>query len=173
MILETLRMVVDALQTGSYGVNYQIASGSFSDSDTGPDPVLSFYDETRNAQVAQGQIPVPMNYPGIVVTLQSDPDLIPEVENNYRDAHIEICITAVIKDTDTERANTNTFYTLRAIEQCIRVFNSNAHAQDRQRNNIQIINATAMRHTKQFKNPDDGLIMGSLQITYLVRDIAP
>ena len=173
MVLETLRMVQAGLASTSYGVNVQIASGSFANGDTGPAQVATILDETRSAELAQGILPTGMSVPAVVITLNNSPDLAPEVESGNRDAHIELAITVAVRDPNTETANTNTYYTLRAVEKALRQFLSNAHSADRALNSIQIVNATGMIHNKQFKNPDDGLITGSLVVTFLVRDIAP
>lgn len=171
MILETIRMVADALATGSYGVNTQLASIPVG-SDSTPPSILLIADETRNDEVAVGRYPE--EYPCLVVTLDGNVELMGEVISDYRDAkQVTVMVRYVQSNIDTAQARTDTYYTLRAVQKCLRTFFSNLHAEDRSLNDIQVIECLSMTHVPMFENINDTMVTSGIRITMFVRDTTP
>jgi hypothetical protein len=171
MLIETLRMVADALATGSIGVNAQLASLPRDSTDEAPPAVIGVFDSTRSAQVATGRYP--NVFPSLVVTLDGNVPLDGEVMSNIRQAAVTVLIRYITKDIASEQGNQATYYTLRAVQKALRDFLSNTHSDMRSRNDIHITVCDSMEHVELFQPIDDASCTGGIRATFKVRDIQP
>ena len=171
MILETVRMVADALAHSGYGVNVQLATLSLDGGDPVPSPIAVIADETRSPDVAVGRYPT--TTPCLTVTLEGNVSLDGEVISDNRDADVTILIRYVTRDVDAASGNADVLYTLRAVQKTIRAFNSNTNAIDRVRNAIQILECLSMEHASLFDSIDDVVCTGGVRVTFKVRDTNP
>ena len=171
MILETIRLVANALATGSYGVNTQLSSLTLDVGDTVPPSLVTVVDETRNDEVAVGRYPE--TYPCLVVTLDGSVELQGEVTSNYRDAEVTVMVRYVQSNIETAQARTDCYYTLRAVQKCLKTFFSNLQAADRSKNNVQVIECLSFEHVPMFENINDTMVTSGIRIKMFVRDITP
>lgn len=171
MIVETIRMVADALATGSYGVNTQLASLPLDTGDTVPANVVTIADETRDDEVAVGRFP--SSLPALVVTLDGNPTLQGDVVSGIRDGTISVVIRYLTTDVESSKSVTDTYNTLRAVARTMKTFNSNAQSAARSRNDVQIIECLGIEVTQTFKQIDDANNTGAVRVQFRVRDVAP
>lgn len=171
MILETIRMIADALESEVYGVNVQLQTLFINLEDTTPDDVEYVADETRDADVAVGRYPEA--YPCLVVTLDGTVPLNGEVVSNYRDGELNIIVRYIHDSIETAKARTNAYYTLRAVQKCLRVFFSNLYAEDREQNGVQILECLSVEHVPMYDNISDTMVISGLRVKMFVRDTTP
>jgi hypothetical protein len=171
MLLETIRMVADALANNTIGVNAQLATLTVDAGDALPASIVTVADETRNGQVAVGRYPTTL--PCLTVTLNGQVELDGEVVSSYRDAEVSILIRFVTQDADTAQGNTNAYYTLRAVVKALREFNRNTNESLRSRNGIHVLECKSLTHVQLFENIDDAYVTGGIEVTFHVRDTTP
>lgn len=171
MILEAIRSLTDGLANATYGVNVKLASLQLDGSDVRPSSIVTIADETRDSVVARNRLP--QTLPGIAVALQDAVTADGEVMTSYRDATITMSIRYGVDQSDTDIGNANIYYVMRAIEECLKDYHSNANASDRLRNNVIIGECTDMQIHPPYHPNEDNIIVGGLSVTYKVRDIAP
>jgi hypothetical protein len=171
MILETIRMVADALASSTYGVNVQLATLPVDGTDTIAPDIATIVDETRSDEVAVGRYPTAL--PCLIVTQNRSLTVQGDIASDNRDGEVTILIRYITTETGTAQANTWVLYTLRAIQRALRQFNTNAHAADRNRGYIQNIECLSMEVVEVFENIDDAHITGGLKATFKVRDTLP
>lgn len=171
MLLETIRMVTNGLNSPTYGVNTQLLGIVTGSGDVLPTNVVA-YDETRNADVAVGRYPEDA-LPCLTVTLDGQVLLEGEVTSGYRDATVNVTIRYLTQDVETHRGNSDVYYTLRAVQRALRQFNANANAADRLLNDVQVLECLDITHINLFMNIDDIYCTGAIRASFRVRDINP
>jgi hypothetical protein len=169
VIVQAQRMITSALRNGGYGVNAQLLALSTDPSDS-TTPVATMDDETQNLAVALNRSSG-LTLPALVVTLDGDFTITAYTQNNYREAEIPFLIRYVVKDAEADKAQTNTYYTIQALEHCLAAWQLNQNAADRTHNNVQVISTTGMLHSKNWETIEDAFVTGGLRLTLLVRDI--
>jgi hypothetical protein len=171
MLLETIRMVTDALNSSVYGVNTKLAGLSIDSTDSVPTSLAAIVDETRSDEVAVGR--TPNTYPLLAVTLDGDTSLNGFLFSEIRDGSVTLVIRYITESQNAAVGNSEAFYVLRAVQQTLADFVSNDNASDRVRNNVLILEMTELQHVNMFENINDALVVGALKPTFRVRDIAP
>jgi hypothetical protein len=172
MILETLRVVTDALAHESYGVNATLASLPLDGDDVRPEAPATIKDSTRDAIVARNRVNDEL--PSLTVLLDDGTvDMDGEVQTSYRDADINVVIQYLGKNIDSDGGLADGFYMLRAVERTIRTLMLNENANDRTRNGIQLLQVNSIRHAPGFASANDALAAGELSVSFRVRDTAP
>lgn len=171
MILETIRAVADALDNATYGVNAQLASVPLDAGDSTPTSVATITDATRDYLTAVGRLP--QTRPCLTVALAEPVTMDGEVMQSDRNGEVDLIIRYGMDDADTEQGVRDTFYTLRAVVQSLRDFNSNDNASDRQRNGIMVLECTNIRHLPPFTVVADDTMCSGLFVTFRVRDTQP
>jgi len=171
MILETIRSLTDGLANATYGVNVKLTSVLLDGSDTRPSSIVTITDETRDAVVARGRLPEAL--PGIAVSLHDPVTADGEVMTSYRDGTITLAIRCAAQVSDTDKGNSSIYYIMRAIQECLKDYHSNANASDRLRNNVMIGECTDMQIHPPYHPNEDNIIAGGMTVTYSVRDITP
>lgn len=161
MIKETIRMVADALENGSYGVNEFL---------TPENRVASFGDETRSDVVAQGMPLEP--YPSLNVTLAQPAEFEGEVRTSYRDGFdITIQVSYISKSAKMAEGNAHMWDVMRAVTKTLRRWLSNESAGDRELDGVQVIACTGIEISPPLSVSDDSVIPASLVIRLRIRDI--
>jgi hypothetical protein len=171
MILEIIRMVTDALNDNTIGVNAHLLNIPVDGSDSVPEQIVTIVDETRNNQVAIGRYPT--EFPALVVTLDGTQPIEGDVLSDLRNAEVTVLIRYLCKNTDTLKGNCDTYYTMRAVQRCIQDFTGSLNMVYRVRNNIQIVDCISMEHLQLFENIEDANITGGIRATFKVRDAQP
>jgi hypothetical protein len=160
MIAETLKMITDALNNATYGVNTFI---------TGSTPTITAYDETRNAACAMRVPPEP--FPSLSVLLAESADIQGEVHTVFRDGlQIPVAITYWGRNIDTPTGVLNMWDTLRAVMQCLQTWLKNENVAGRQYNDIDIVSCNSISVIPNRVNQNDSIIPGGMVVNLFVRD---
>lgn len=177
MILEAVLMVTDALEHSTEGVNAQIPKIPVESGDSSPPKVKRILNPLSNDELARGQAPA--DFPTIVITQWGPSEEAGEVTTtaNIREAdRIPIAIGLIERATaDTAKARRRALYVVRAIKRSLRLLMDNARADDRERNQVQLIQLTEMFADEvDEENPlaDFGVLTGFVRVTAVMRDIA-
>lgn len=138
MIIETVRFVADLLDDETNGVNAKIEAIGLDGTDTRPGDIAAVLNEFDSPAIARRQIGADVTTPVLAVFTPRDTDLTGWVTTGVMDARdVMVAIVVVDKDADSEVANLNSAYYVRAIMQSI---NSVATGDTtRTRNNVQIL----------------------------------
>lgn len=171
MVVPVLRMVTTALLSPTYGVNVQLPLLNIDPSDTVPPAITGILSELTSIELAFDRIPKDQTFPALLVSLDGEFDITANDMNNYREAEIPVLVHHVTKNIDTAKAFSESYYTMQAALHCLSAFQLNQNAGDRERNNVQILGVTAIRHTKNFQNLDDAFVTTGLKLTFTVRDV--
>lgn len=171
MIVNTLRMIADALNDDEYGVNAQLATLPVDTTDTLPSSIAVIGDETQDDTFGYNRFPTAL--PAIGVIVDADTPMSGEVMSDNRDGTVTVLIAYANDNVDGAVGKTHTWLTFRAIQRCLRVWLSNAKASDRQRNGIQVISCLDMALATPTDNINDGKIASALRLTLAVRDTTP
>jgi len=141
MILESVRIVADALKHEEYGVNAQIDTITRDGTDPAPPHVKLFGDITRDKWVATLQDPAVV--PAIMVAPSGPASLSGEVlADAIRDSEsVAIDVLYIGRDISPEQAITAMYMTFRAVLRTLKELMGNSRADDRTRNGVCVIAA--------------------------------
>lgn len=172
MILETVRVISDALGHLTYGVNAQLASLDIDSGDIVPTNIVKIANETENFLVALGRAAEP--YPSLNVALDEDVEL-EQVLTSHRDGTVTVAIRVALSNDQAHNGMRDTYYYLRAVAKTLLDLGSNSNVADRTRNNVCVGVLEELTHRPLFKELGDtnGLVTGQLIATYAVRDTNP
>lgn len=171
MIIETLRIVADALANQTYGVNAQLPLVPLDGSDPVPSNVVTIEDETRNFDVALNKAPTD-DYPQLLVALNNEVEMQGQVVSSVRESTVEVIIQYVALGVQTDTAIRDGYYTMRAVTKCITDLFDNANESARTRNGVHAQELMSMRHGNSVTYEQDAKVSISLILTILVRDVA-
>jgi hypothetical protein len=171
MVLETLRMVTDALNHATIGVNAMLVSIPVDTDDVAPAAIDSIVDETRSVDVAVGQLPDEDS--SLSVTLAESVTLNGDVMSDNRDGSVSVLIRHSVKTDNVSEGIRDAFYVLRAVQRSLRLFNSNDWAALRVRNEVQVLECTGIEHVRLSEEYEDSIVIGGIRATFAVRDSAP
>lgn len=176
MILETLRLLTNALTDGATGVNARLASVPLLNGDGTPPSLALIADETRNVSAAIGRLPDDETlYPCLLV---GQPDggntLDPMTKAGpLRDATIQVVIRYGALDATAANAASDLFYTMRAVEQCASGWLNGTGGTALTASNVTVMYGTAMTHYAVWQPVGDKCLAGALTLSLYVRDAAP
>lgn len=170
MLLETIRCVTTALNTGSIGVNTQIAGLPVDNGDVVPPNIVYITDETVNLSLALNKAPADVGYPMLLVTILSPVDMAGEVVSTVRSSEIQVLIQYIASGIDTHNMVRDAYYTMRAVVRCLHDFHSNDHADMRNRNGISIQECLSLTHQTVETFEQDNKVVTGIIAQYLVRD---
>lgn len=174
MFLETVRIVTDWLNDGTYGVNALLSALPLDGGDSVP-AVALITDETRNAVAARERFPAAAG-PVITVHLARPAIIRTELQGAFRDAPD---VPVLIRYADTNQAATdagtkNALYTVRAILQSVARLMDQPGVTARVRNQVAIANVKEeVQHVPVFQDVEDKVITGGLVFSFYVRDKLP
>lgn len=172
MILETIRIVTDALaSSSSYGVNTQIAAVDLDSGDSAPPDVATFVDETRSDAVAVNRI-TGSTKPVVAVTVGDNTVLVADPMSDVREGTVTIEVSLIYDNADTAEAKQDFLYTMRAIQRAVRQLMHNDNASARTRNDIHVQSLTGMTIGDVFAPIEDGNVAGTITLEFLVRDVS-
>lgn len=169
MILETLRVVRDALEDSSIGVNAQLQSIPLDSGDSVP-PDVDVLEPTRDDLAARGDSGPERNV--ILVDVDRPARGVDGTTSQaLRKANVTVSIMYAVRDGDSAEAMEDTLYTLRAVLKAL------ADLQDdetmRTRNKVQVIHPTRIEYGEVNQDLGQGTITGLVVAEYNVRDTAP
>lgn len=167
MVKETLRLLTDALNHSTYGVNAQLSGSIFSGSSA---PEVTAYDESRNNQLATGHPVEP--YPSLNVAVASEIDVEGEVHTSLRDGiSVPISIGYVGRNIDPSDGVAELWDIVRAVQYTLRDWLRNENAADREDNGVQVVSCSSITIVPNMVTSNDALIPGGLLATFYVRDV--
>jgi len=168
MTLEFVRSVTDALLSSEYGVNRKVNRLNVDPGDPWPPEVQYIGDTTRHDPAADWDTPPKL--PALYVAPSAPGSFQGEVPTVFRDGEAEVAIWYVSKDPSPADSVRDTLYTLRAVVQTLAEWLSNDHAADRQRNNVQVIQAVSLNWGLTFEPIGDRGATGAVTLRVSLRD---
>lgn len=175
MILETVRIVADWLDSVTTGVNTYRTGGGSVPLDTGVTafPAVTVRDSTRDGRVARGQVPPLANLPALLVTPADQPidQAVPGVRPWPPDALVTVLVRYACKASDTAAAERDTSQTLRAVWRCIgQLMVTTAGETARTRNSVQLQSIRSLQMATLYEANEDVTVTGGVLVTCQVRD---
>lgn len=172
MILESLRIVTDALRDPAYGVNAQLDGIPVDDEDAVPEQVVFIGDSTRDEEVAEWI--APPRVPAIYVVQASPASLEGDSPTGRRDGErIALGLWYIGRDSDRARSNTSAHYTLRAVVRTLDTLFSNVNAADRTRNSVSLIDLDSLTWGEASASIGEKGASGAVVMIARARDMAP
>lgn len=166
MILEVLRILKDALDTGgSTPLATELAALDLDGSDAVP-ATPTIVDATRSHDVAVGR--APSTLPALTIAFDEMVDLDPRSSQGTRDGEVAVLFRFVDREPNGASAVRDALYTLRALERCL----------DRlpfpiTRNQIAMYSCTERRYLSLMKPIEDQWLVAGLRVVFQCRDNAP
>lgn len=169
-MIEVIDMVRDWID-GPHGVNYHLQLLSVLPGDAIPDNIGAVYSHHRNAQLCRGELPTRSG--SFLVVQQNGPW---QVDPNAAALMsiipgMPIAIWYVTANTNTDKAERDTMYTITALRRCLYEFINKAPSSNRIRNNIQIMTVMNTQIEKAKEDIGQSSLRAVLIVTYRVRDI--
>lgn len=170
MILETVRIMTDALADGSYGVNVKLAAIPIDVGDDAAPPVAVIGDITRDRWAAE--LMDPPKIPALLVAPAGPGFLKGEVlAGPIRLAEtIPIDVIYIGRDVDSQDALAHMMLTFRAVLQTLRDLMGNDQADDRVRNNVCVVSAKDVTWGLAEMPLESAGATGALTVSFEVRD---
>lgn len=172
MILEPVRLIADFLDASGqfagsgYGVNTYLASVPRDNGDAQPSNV-TVADETRNSDVARGDLPTTL--PAVIVTTREIDPLDGQVATYSRDGVVEVVIRYAASRADTKAALRDASYTLRAVLRSLRQFN----ATTRTRNSLDVYSCLSLKVVSMWTPTESAVVTGAIVGRWQFRDNVP
>jgi len=167
MILETIRVLADALADPATGINAELEALPLDTGDSEPPKVAAVLDETRH------EVDAALDWPVLTVTLEAPAEVAGGVGAVYRDGTVILGVRYVTADTDMERVGQDTLYTLRAMVRVVRGLMLNARLADRQRIGVTVQVCQGLTYGPLEEDSGEGVATGALVAEFRVRDGAP
>lgn len=178
MVVEGLRILVDALNSPVYGVNEQLERVPVDTGDSQPPAILSVLDLTRNVEVltlaAQGLGGIAA--PALICAPEEPVVLNGELEGAgiRRDGEaVSYSVTYATRDPDLAQASLDGLYTMRAIEQVIGHLMKTSNIADRTRNGVVLQTCVEISYGLVVENLTDGTVTAALSATFQPRNTTP
>lgn len=170
-MIEVIRVVTAALQHDTYGVNKQLQTIPLAEGHRKPKLVKRFLDASENDEVLVA--PRPLDYPSIVVSMQTRAESDSEMGGVFRDWNsVEIFIDLIVGTADVFSAR-DVLYTLRAIIKSLHDLMDPVNSSDTQQNNVCIIAINSIAFEPAALELPSGLIVGTVIPNFFVRDQQP
>lgn len=144
MILETVKIIADALEDATYGLAVYLANVPVEAGDSAP-ATPTFKNQADDADAARKQLP-DGDGPWLFVAA-GDADQTHPTTRLVSDAQLFVGLTYLIRDTDTANAARVSSYTERALRKFLGVLNGNDGAALRTRNQVQVSEISNIRFT--------------------------
>lgn len=173
MILEANRMLSDWFQVATYGVNALLASTPRDAGDGQPTNLATITDETRDGNVARGELPATL--PALAISVDHIKDLDGMVVVITRDGKLHVRLRVGVDNAVTEDAIRDLSYYLRTVIRSFRSFFEHADpATQRTRNGVYL--ETCLDMAEQIavtKDPAGNTIISAYVLaTIQLRDLA-
>lgn len=168
MILNTIRLIADALGSPIIGVNAKLATMDFAEDDA-PANIALVADETRNDTVALRQ--APDTTPALLVTADDSVDVSSNLLNSRaQDATVSVVVHYIGSHVLTGTGRTDYYHTMRAVRSTIGDLFDPANEAARTRNGILAMDYETMTLVEPGTFKETGTITGGLRVTVRVRD---
>lgn len=178
MVIEGMRILVDALESPVYGVNEQLERVPKDVADPQPAAVMSVLELTSNPEVL-GIVENGIGgiaWPALVVAPEEPVVYSGELEGAAirRDGEsVGYSVTYVTREADIAAACRDGLYTMRAIEQTIAHLMKGANEADRTRNGIVLQYCIEIVYGLLNVQIDDGTIAAGLSVSFQPRNLNP
>lgn len=172
MILETIRIVVDALEHSSEGVNAELQSIPIDSGDARPPDIVSVLDPTQSDAAARQESGD--DWPVLLVdSVREARSEALQSQTNIDANSIPLGIAYITHDPDSAESVQDTLYTLRAVLRAVN--NLQDRDSDRKRNDVQILkpNEAAWREIPGGADLGPGTATGMVMVDFHVRDLSP
>lgn len=170
MLFETVRAVADWMADPTYGINAILAAAPL-EAGVARAAAVTVSDDTRNAEVARGQIPDTL--PALLVTTTATAITMtsPTVRPYPADMLVELGIRYAAANVATEVAFNDTAQVLRAVTKSLgALWTTAAGEAARLRNQVQLIELREIR-TELYQANDDARVTLGMIIPIRVRDL--
>jgi hypothetical protein len=177
MLLETDRLTADWLNNVTVpgdGVNALLASTPVDSGDSVPANLATITDETRDENVARGQLPDVL--PALAVSIDAIEDLDGQVVQVTRDGKVKVRIRVGVSNAVTSDAVRDVSYYLRTAMRSLRkMFDQSSNALNRTRNGIYLETCDSMAEAIVWTKDqaDTSIVTGYILATLQLRDLAP
>lgn len=178
MVLSGLRIIVEALNSGVYGVNEQLERVPVDTGDAQPPPIVSVLDLTRDVEVLTlGVNGLGGIAPPALICAPEDPAVMAgEIEGAgiRRDGEaVSYSVAYATREPDLADACRNGLYTMRAIEQVIGHLMKTSNIADRTRNGVVLQSCVEISYGLVVENLTDGTVTAALSATFQPRNTNP
>ena len=172
MILETVRIIADWLNDGTYGVN-AVRTNVPKDVGVTDFPAVQIFDSTRDGRIGRGGIPqmLPSELPALLVTPADSP-----VEQNGAvirswppDAKVTVLVRYVAREMDTAKAERDASQTIRAIWRSIGSMVTQRTGTQRA-SGVHLISVVSMQAATLYESTEDTTVTGGVIVMCHVRD---
>lgn len=176
MILETLRLLTDRMNSATAGVNAKLAGVPRTSGDAQPPSLALIADETRNLHAAFGRMPdQATSYPCLLVSQPQvgntlDPHAMAAAQ---RDGSIHVLIRYGQLESDAVKGTRDLHYTLRALQRVIEDWMQTAPESQRTANSVCVWHIEELVVQSAWADVGDKICTGGMLVTFRVRDLAP
>lgn len=174
MKLEACRLVANALDDVTLGVNARLASVPRDGSDAVPPDLALIDDETRNPFAARGQMPEDDDqYPCLLVGLMDQGNTLdPHQKTGVRDGSVQLLVRYGARQVDSARGAQDAYYTFRAVERCLTAW-INGDPATREMNDVAVWYAERCDIVPLWEPVGDKIVTGGMILSYRLRDLDP
>lgn len=180
MIVETVRIVADALKDDTYGVNVLLDALARDEHDPAPPRVAAIVDVTRDAVLAAGEQGIdfvpPADWPALIVAPFGA--FTTEGQANMSQGIIDgtgagVQVTYGTAQADLSAAMRDGAYTVRAVSQCMTQLFLEANVQARIRNGIALWSIRRRQWGPMLERRDIGWLTADFVAEFHTRDTNP
>lgn len=165
MLLETLRILADHLADPTVGLGATLATTPRDGSDPLP-ATPAILEETSDLNVALGRPPASL--PALTLTIDGVEDLDPRVAQQTRDASVAVLVRLWYRESETDAALRDAYYTLRALERSVDL------VPETTRNGVTLYVCTERAYVPKFAVLEDALVLSASRSVWQVReDVVP
>jgi hypothetical protein len=173
MIIETLRMVAAVLSDNALGVNAQLLALPLDGGDVRPIPVASIKNAVdHDITIQEGEEPT---FPIVVIDIAEPITAPTQIMSGVRSCTVPLLIAYLKQNSSESQNNRDADYTLRAIVKSLSagLFASGKRDTAGRRNSYVISKASDLRYGPTQQPMYGALMVGAVQSTLTVRDLAP
>ncbi len=175
MIVETIDLFAEALESGTYGVNAQLDTLERETGDPSPARIKAVLSSLRSDDVARGE--AGPHWPVLVLTVEEPAEAEGEVATVYRDARrFPVTVRYVSREPDTAQGVRDGLYTMRAILRTLAKWSQDdPDGATRKRRGIVVVSTNSVLFGEAREDPaaDGAAVTAKLVADLYVRDCIP
>ncbi len=170
MMLETNRMLSDRFADATSGFNALLASTPRDAGDASPAALATITDQTRDGNVARGELPATL--PALAISVDGIPQLDGQVATVTRDGKIRVRIRVGFRNAVTANGHQVLSYYLRTAQRVLRRF-FDLDPSQRGRNGIYLETIDEMVVAETWSPTEADIVTGTIVATIQGRDTVP
>lgn len=172
MILEAVRIVAEALDDGTFGVNAKLPDVPRDQGDPEPTPIRRVLDITNDDEVAHGRLPD--DWPVLIVSPEGPTEMDGEVQHAHRDGEgAGVGIRYATGSEDLAAAQRDSLYTQRAIRRTLADLMESSRLSTRTRNDVVVRAITRLLEEPMRDETSQGVITAGTLVEFQIRDQKP